>query len=369
MGGGTGAGRHMWNIVRMDDELYYLVDVTNCDGNSIGSPDYLFLKGYSSYDETNDQYTYSFTKGSTVCNVIYKYNNDSKALFLPEELAVSPTAYTPIVTHQLSLGGKIGVIFNLGDGVVVSGTPTATIDGKNIKDIENAAGHITVYINSIQMAEPITLTFSYTKGTDTTVYTYSGKYSAMEYINSYYALPDDQRDETTENLVRALHKYGYYIRLFLEEVHEDADYSSYETMDYIDPPFPDIDLDVFPYTPNVSDLADSEITASYLLRFDSGTDIQVTLSGEIYSVDVSGEEYQGDFHKIIIPSILPQKLDSVYGISAIRSSVGAFTIEISALSYIWSVLKSDKYKDDEVAKNAMQALFYYYKATKLYIDP
>lgn len=45
MVGGTGAGGHMWNIVTMDDQKNYIVDVTNCDGNSIGNPDKLFLAG------------------------------------------------------------------------------------------------------------------------------------------------------------------------------------------------------------------------------------------------------------------------------------------------------------------------------------
>ncbi|MCR5263632.1 MAG: hypothetical protein K6D94_07145 [Clostridiales bacterium] len=377
MYGGTGAGPHMWNIVKFGENEFYLVDVTNCDTGSVGATDYLFIKGYETHqyetvkieedEETTREisgkwYTYD-------CNgTKIKYLYDGDLIFSPAELSVADNS--AVVSHQLSLGGKIGVIFNLNKNINISvdeNSISATIDDSEISYVYSNK-RITVYINSIQMAEPITLTFSYTKGTDTTVYSYNGQYSAMEYINSYYALPDDQKDETTENLVTALHKYGYYIRLFLEEVHGEAAYSSYEEMDSIDPPVTNIDPNYFPYNPIVWGLADSGITASYLLRFDSGTDIQVTLSGEIDSVDVNGEEYQGDFHKIIIPSILPQELDSVYGIDAWTTSGGA-SIEISALSYIWSVLKSDKYKDDEVAKYAMQALFDYYKATNLYIDP
>ena len=36
---------HMWNIVRMDDGANYLVDLTNCDEDSCGYPDRLFLAG------------------------------------------------------------------------------------------------------------------------------------------------------------------------------------------------------------------------------------------------------------------------------------------------------------------------------------
>ena len=44
MGGGTGAGRHMWNIVTMEDGKNYLVDITNCDTGTVGAPDALFLR-------------------------------------------------------------------------------------------------------------------------------------------------------------------------------------------------------------------------------------------------------------------------------------------------------------------------------------
>lgn len=53
--GGTGAGAHMWNIVTMSDKKNYIVDVTNCDGGSIGAPDKLFLAGGEYKTITDDQ--------------------------------------------------------------------------------------------------------------------------------------------------------------------------------------------------------------------------------------------------------------------------------------------------------------------------
>ena len=53
--GGTGAGAHMWNIVTMSDKKNYIVDVTNCDGGSIGAPDKLFLAGGEYKAITDDQ--------------------------------------------------------------------------------------------------------------------------------------------------------------------------------------------------------------------------------------------------------------------------------------------------------------------------
>ena len=50
MQGGTGAGPHMWNIVTLDGKNY-IVDVTNCDGESIGAPYGLFLAGNTGTQE------------------------------------------------------------------------------------------------------------------------------------------------------------------------------------------------------------------------------------------------------------------------------------------------------------------------------
>lgn len=45
MSDGKESEGHMWNHVRMDDGKIYLVDVTNCDSNSVGYPYKLFLAG------------------------------------------------------------------------------------------------------------------------------------------------------------------------------------------------------------------------------------------------------------------------------------------------------------------------------------
>ena len=41
MAGGTGSGRHMWNVVTMNDTKNYIVDVTNCDAGTVGADDRL----------------------------------------------------------------------------------------------------------------------------------------------------------------------------------------------------------------------------------------------------------------------------------------------------------------------------------------
>ena len=46
MDGGTGAGNHMWNVIRMGDGRTYLVDVTNSDKGTIGQDGGLFIENY-----------------------------------------------------------------------------------------------------------------------------------------------------------------------------------------------------------------------------------------------------------------------------------------------------------------------------------
>ena len=88
--GAEGAGPHMWNVVRMDDEQNYLVDVTNSDDGTIGNPDWLFLKGYN--DQDNNTYTFKCDEDAN-STVSFVYDSDTLSLYDEEELALSVTDY------------------------------------------------------------------------------------------------------------------------------------------------------------------------------------------------------------------------------------------------------------------------------------
>ena len=68
----TGSRAHMWNIVQMEDGCNYLVDVTNCDNGSIGSPNLLFLKGPASGNVSEG---YSFICNNSKVSYSYSGNN------------------------------------------------------------------------------------------------------------------------------------------------------------------------------------------------------------------------------------------------------------------------------------------------------
>ena len=100
--GVLGNEEHMWNILHMDDGANYIADLTNSDTDSEDEPaigyaptdddpdgSYLFLNGYSG---TTLGGGYKFRcSGSTV--VTYKYDDDTKALYSSEELALSNSSY------------------------------------------------------------------------------------------------------------------------------------------------------------------------------------------------------------------------------------------------------------------------------------
>jgi len=88
MSGGTGAGPHMWNIVAMEDNLNYLVDVTNCDEGAIGAPDQLFMVGYTTKADEG-VYVISCDGG----DITYVYDEDTKATYNEKEIYLFDSSY------------------------------------------------------------------------------------------------------------------------------------------------------------------------------------------------------------------------------------------------------------------------------------
>lgn len=105
MSGGSGAGLHMWNLVQMENEENYLVDVTNCDSGTIGSPDKLFMASGPSGSWNN----YSFRIGTR--QIAYAYDADTIAAFPQSALTVSDASYTPAFgTASFTLPADTGAI-------------------------------------------------------------------------------------------------------------------------------------------------------------------------------------------------------------------------------------------------------------------
>jgi len=91
--GTMSGGPHMWNIMHMENGNNYLVDVTNCDSGTIGSPDKLFLKGYSS--RSGDSYTFR----QALTSLVYKYYADMYDLYTSSDVAISSSDYVSSETY------------------------------------------------------------------------------------------------------------------------------------------------------------------------------------------------------------------------------------------------------------------------------
>lgn len=79
---------HMWNIVSLDGNANYLVDVTNCDTDSIGYSDLLFMRNATT---ANSADSYSFNCNGTT--VTYVYSADMRSdIYTSSALAITTTA-------------------------------------------------------------------------------------------------------------------------------------------------------------------------------------------------------------------------------------------------------------------------------------
>ena len=86
---GTSAGPHMWNIVTIGGRNY-LVDVTNCDADTVGVPDKLFLCG-AAENEPGKKYT--ATAGSQ--SIVYEYDADTLSDYASSDLKLEEMPYSP----------------------------------------------------------------------------------------------------------------------------------------------------------------------------------------------------------------------------------------------------------------------------------
>ena len=119
MAGATGEGPHMWNVMKMDDDRNYLVDVTNCDNGTTGYPDKLFMASGPGGSYSNG---YSFSVERNDIN--YTYDDETKALYSQSALTISPTAYKPIGT---------GISNVSSDGNTPAAEGFYTLDGKRVE--------------------------------------------------------------------------------------------------------------------------------------------------------------------------------------------------------------------------------------------
>lgn len=112
MTGGTGAGAHMWNIVKLSDGLNYLVDITNIDENTVGYPDTLLLAGASEKLENG------YVILADEQEIQYVYDSQTIAAYSSQELTLTLTSFVAEGLYMDQITWTVS-----GDGVLtISGT-------------------------------------------------------------------------------------------------------------------------------------------------------------------------------------------------------------------------------------------------------
>ena len=111
---GTSAGPHMWNVVTIGSRNY-LVDVTNCDADTVGAPDKLFLCGAA---ENVPSEKYTATAGSR--SIVYEYDADTLSDYASSDLKLEEMPYSPTSVSGLTVSGTIRSYGSASESVTVT---------------------------------------------------------------------------------------------------------------------------------------------------------------------------------------------------------------------------------------------------------
>ncbi|MBQ3447061.1 MAG: InlB B-repeat-containing protein, partial [Synergistaceae bacterium] len=292
--------------------------------------------------------------------------------------------------HSLILSGQIGVIFHVyipddlspSDCTMdfdVSGDISQNNPGQKYFEVIDEGGTklygFKCYINSVQMADEIHATLSYSGGSITETYT------AKRYLDALIA--DSSQPEDVAELGRAIKDYGSYVQPIL------ADYNGWEigkkhaAMDsayiYDESDFTSADNSTKDYAitcsiPDGSGIKD----VSFALVLDSETAIELYLATKdgytgnvVAHVDGGTEKMalrKGSEYVVTIGNISAHKLGMPHTVSITTQydSMGevSFDVKLSALSYVQSAI----HDNSPAMKRAVTSLYRYYTATMTYRD-
>lgn len=172
---GTSAGPHMWNIVTFGSRNY-LVDVTNCDADTVGAPDKLFLCGAA---ENEPSKKYTATAGSQ--SIVYEYDADTLSDYASSDLRLEEMPYSPTSVSGLTVSGMIRSYGSASESITVTlvpigGSPLVkSVSGSSVTYSFTgvSAGNYTLKVQKKGHApwtESITVSNQNIYGKDVTVY-------------------------------------------------------------------------------------------------------------------------------------------------------------------------------------------------------
>lgn len=172
---GTSAGPHMWNIVTVGGRNY-LVDVTNCDADTVGAPDKLFLCGAA---ENVPSEKYTATAGSQ--SIVYEYDAKTLSDYASSDLKLEEMPYSPTSVSGLTVSGTIRSYGSTSESITVTlvpigGSPLVkSVSGSSVNYSFTgvSAGNYTLKVEKkghAPWAESITVSNQNIYGKDVTVY-------------------------------------------------------------------------------------------------------------------------------------------------------------------------------------------------------
>lgn len=172
---GTSAGPHMWNIVTIGGRNY-LVDVTNCDDDTVGAPDKLFLCGAA---ENVPGKKYTATADSQ--SIVYEYDADTLSDYASSDLRLEEMPYSPTSVSGLTVSGTIRSYGSASESITVTlipigGSPLVkSVSGSHVDYSFTgvSAGNYTLKVEKKGHApwtESITVSNQNIYGKDVTVY-------------------------------------------------------------------------------------------------------------------------------------------------------------------------------------------------------
>ncbi len=226
-------------------------------------------------------------------------------------------------------------------------------------------------VNTLQMADTITAEYHYNDCTVTL------QTSVADYILKIVENSARKNKECSDAkiLAQALANYGYFAQKSLADHHGFKIDEDHKRMIVFNSK-PDKDIDLSGYADVQTGSAESigADSISYSLALDSKTDILLcfkmkedqTLSESDFICNTdhptSLEKTDDGEYLFRISDICASELDRIFNVS-VKNSL--WTIDISALSYAYSILSSDASEND---KNACAALYNYYKEAKNYLN-
>lgn len=339
---GIGAGQKMTSIgtIHVDSEL--------------------LMKAGSSEDDAIEVEEIGDDAYITITPDVPVFKFDSVALVLSGELGLN--FYTVVNDVEAVKDGYM--LFEIG-----SSDDTQKVYFKDLTAEDDGRYIFRCNVNVLQMADTITASFHYGNMVE-------GPYtkSVAQYLNN---IKDKYRDNAKlVALADSIANYGHYSQIALQEVHgftlgEDGKYQTMSNYNDITLPVAE---DLVAYKATKTGSIDGISGVSRALALDHGTDILLYFTcADGYTPAATVTDKDGNAvacsltkdesgrYVLTIPNISAHKLGDFYTVSV---DGGAMTINISALSYAYSILNSAT--SSENLKYAVAALYNYYQAAIAY---